>query len=824
MTTVYVAEVAAYDTVGASAVTLYYATHGFTTGPSDTPAHTPVDGVVSQVLNVARHAFAPGATAGRSVVGFGDLRLQNGDGRLDALTTQYAVDGRTLTIRRGTLGAAYPSAFDTVFVGTMEQAEVGRDEVVVRVKDRTFALESAVQGTTFAGDNVLPDGLEGTAEDLKGKPKPLAFGVVKNATLPLVNSAKLIYQLRDGEVQSVKAAYDAGIRLGNRRYGSLALGGKAKLAKFFEAWPDVPQTGLFSSTDGRCLIYALDLWIAGTSDGIYTSPDFVTWTQRETAANIVPNAFAFDGTTVVAVGNSGVIRTSTNGTSWTSRTSGTALSLSAAGFGDGTFVAAGNEGVILTSPTGTTWTAETSPYSGAGRIWNGVTYSTDLDLWVLVGYNSSGPVGLIATAPDATTTWTGRTSGTTLRLQTVAYGNGHFIAGGPDSGVTAVILRSADGLTWENITLAARDAVSEFGAIHEVIFDGERFVGVTSYGSVIASEVGSSWDVWFRQPGSLGGSTDYTHTALAYRDFSAADTYATLADLKDDDLAPEPGTFKWVSHADGSYLRLGSSPLGEITADFTVGATAADRTAAQVFTQVLTRAGYTSSDWVTTDITALDALDDSEIGLFLDRETSIASALDAIANTVGAWWGPRASDGKFRLVRWLAPSGTPALVITANDLAEPLTILPTTDDGRGLPSYKTTLRYAPNWTPQTSGLAAGVTDARRAYLAAQWREVSGRTVAVQTAYLLANATIEETLYVTAADATAEATRRQTLRGVRRRRFRAVLRMDDETLALDVGDVVTLEHPRYGLSAGADFRILGVEPDHSRKRVTLNLWG
>lgn len=192
MSVQYLAELVAYDLVGATTVTLRYCTgRGFVTAPSETPANTEYAPRLVQPLAVSRYAFAPGATAGRSVLGLGDLVLSNLDGALDALATDYAFDGRSLVIRRGTEGAAYPAGFPVVFTGTMEQVEVARERVVVRARDRAAELEVALQSTLYAGDNVLPDGLEGTADDLKGQPKPLAFGKVTNATLPCVNTSKI---------------------------------------------------------------------------------------------------------------------------------------------------------------------------------------------------------------------------------------------------------------------------------------------------------------------------------------------------------------------------------------------------------------------------------------------------------------------------------------------------------------------------------------------------------------------------------------------------------------------------------------------------------
>lgn len=796
----YLAELTAYDLDGATTVTLRYCTgKGFVTTPSETPANTVYEPRLTQPLVATRHMFAPGATSGRSVVGNGDLVLANDDGLLDDLSTDYAFDGRALVLRRGTEGAAYPAGFPVYATATMEQVEVGRDTVIVRVKDRAFALEQPLQPTLYAGDNVLPDGLEGTADDLKGKPKPLAFGVVKNATLPCVNTARLIYQVNDGPILSVSAVYDAGIKLFGRTIvsrtaDSLSASAIRGLAYGNGTWVAVGGTGLvdqsadsvtwtsvsagFGAVALAAVAYGNGLWIVGGDNEWRSSPDLVTWSAISEPAgwSTIYNLHYAAGLWV-AVGDGGRVATSTDGATWTNRTSGFSSSdVRCVTYGAGLWVIGGNDGKVATSDTGTTWTLRSSSFGSNAIL--GLTYANGLFVAVGVGGN-------IMTSVDALV-WTGRTSITSASLNEVAYGYGRFVAVGTGS----TFITSPDGIAWSarRIDTGGLDPTS-------VAADTDQLIVVGGNGGLL------------RAQGDEG------------------DEIADLTDLEDDSIAPEPGSYGWVTDAAGSYIRIGGAPFGAITADFTVGATSADRTAAQLFAAILTQAGYSSSDWVAADLTALDAADNSECGLFLGTTpTTIASALDAVANTVGAAWWPRASDGDFRLVQLLAPSGTAALTITPDDLVEPLRMVPTSDAGRGLPRYQTTLRYAPNWTVQTDGLAAGVTDARRAYLAAGWRETTDTDAAVQTAYLLAPATVEDTLYVTEADANAEATRRQALFGVRRRRFEAVIALNDDADALDVGDVVELEHTRFGLTPAVSFRILGLEPNARDNTLRLHLWG
>ena len=117
-----------------------------------------------------------------------------------------------------------------------------------------------------------------------------------------------------------------------------------------------------------------------------------------------------------------------------------------------------------------------------------------------------------------------------------------------------------------------------------------------------------------------------------------------------------------------------------------------------------------------------------------------------------------------------------------------------------------------------------VTSARLAFLSSTWREAAAVDNAVQIPHLLAPQTTEESLLTDETDAQAEADRRQTIRGVRRDRFEIVVPLDETTDVIDLGDVVSLTHSRYGLSAGKLFRVLGVDPHASKRTLKLTLWG
>jgi len=243
---IYAVEIQYYDTADSTVKTAYYATQGFATAPGDSPASTVFAARVAQPALLRRDIFDVGTTGGASRVGYGELVLRNDDGALDAFNT-YAIDGRRLTVRYAdSASAAYPSAYATLFVGTMEQAEITLDTVRIRVRDRQVLATAALQPTKYAGDNVLPAGVEGLTSDLGGKPKPVLRGACFNVSPLMVNTSKLIYQVNDGEVRDLAAVYDSGALLSRDLAGDYADQAAMELTAPGEGeWRLWPEGGMF---------------------------------------------------------------------------------------------------------------------------------------------------------------------------------------------------------------------------------------------------------------------------------------------------------------------------------------------------------------------------------------------------------------------------------------------------------------------------------------------------------------------------------------------------------------------------------------------------
>lgn len=190
---IYLVEMTGANAAGTLTVFRYSTGLGYTTLGTDTPAHTYYAPRVTNpgLYELSCHGGAK--TYGLAGVGYGTIELQNADGALDSLIG-YGFDGQTCRILIGTQGAAY-STFTAIFRGTMDQPFTGIKSMRVNIRDVLQNLDVPLQTVKYAGTNSLPNGLEGVAADLKGKPKPLLWGYVNDVTPPQPNTSRLIYQL-----------------------------------------------------------------------------------------------------------------------------------------------------------------------------------------------------------------------------------------------------------------------------------------------------------------------------------------------------------------------------------------------------------------------------------------------------------------------------------------------------------------------------------------------------------------------------------------------------------------------------------------------------
>lgn len=307
---IYLVEITGADAAGATTVFRYCTGLGYTTLGTDTPAHTYYAPRVTNPGLYERTCHGGAKTFGLAGIGFGTIELQNADGALDGLV-DYGLDGQTCRVLVGTQGAAY-STFTAIFKGTMDQAFPAMDSVRINIRDVLQNLDVPLQTVKYAGTNSLPNGLEGVAEDLKGKPKPLLWGYVNDVTPPQVNTSRLIYQLscqqfRNDALPWTVSVKDQGAALTEGSQKTIAQfgAGSTDLSFTVDTGTDVVTTGSahsYTNGDGVSV-----LSVGGTLPAplVATAPYFARSTGASTLTLHPTKADAVANTNVINITTAG---------------------------------------------------------------------------------------------------------------------------------------------------------------------------------------------------------------------------------------------------------------------------------------------------------------------------------------------------------------------------------------------------------------------------------------------------------------------------------------------------------------------------------------
>jgi len=209
----------------------------------------------------------------------------------------------------------------------------------------------------------------------------------------------------------------------------------------------------------------------GFFGGLLTSPDGEHWTKPHVPNPTYPRDFsdvAFGNGRFVAVGSS-IVVWSEDGVHWQESDSGRLMYFTSVGYGNGTFLAYASYPYIgLASADGATWTTNTVEPSGL--FIQSVAFGNGL---FVAEANGNG----IYISADGFS-WTNRAGG---YFQEVAFANDAFLAVGDG------IARSTDGLHW-NLVLPAQTNV-----LRGVAYGDGKFVTVGNNGMILASPDGISW-------------------------------------------------------------------------------------------------------------------------------------------------------------------------------------------------------------------------------------------------------------------------------------------------------------------------------------------
>ncbi len=301
--------------------------------------------------------------------------------------------------------------------------------------------------------------------------------------------------------------------------------------------------------------------------------------------------------------------------------------------------------------------------------------------------------------------------------------------------------------------------------------------------------------------------------------------YATYAALK----AASITAGRYATCLAEGCIRLANEPLGLVTVSFRGDATGGvyASSAARIIERVMTTyLSLTTADYDAAAVTALHAANGAECGLWIPSGDSALSVITRFLNTVGAWAYDNLA-GLITLERLAAPSLTgptdaaAAGVFTGfhNGTGTILDLNRLAFEQPVVPPYRVVVKHQPIYgKPETF-----VTGADQTYFQNDWRTVQAEDTAIKTRHPKSKQVEFETLFDATADATAEATRRLALLGTERRV--GTLQTGRNALGYVLGrDQLWLSHPKFRLTSGQAFRVVGLRPSPELGSVQVQIWG
>lgn len=302
------------------------------------------------------------------------------------------------------------------------------------------------------------------------------------------------------------------------------------------------------------------------------------------------------------------------------------------------------------------------------------------------------------------------------------------------------------------------------------------------------------------------------HAVAGAYDGAAALTYAgDVVDITATTV--NPGEYK--TQLSGGYIRLGAEPVKAFTVDVqgdNVGGYVSST--ADIARQVIERYSVLTADDL--DLPSFDAMNvdnSAPVGIALSTESVKQVITDLVQGIAGAWTINR--QGKITVA--VFKFSTPAGVITDDFIVKG-----TFKRVKSLiPSWRRKLGYAKAWTVQKQdALVATATDARKDFVAQEYRYSISEDAGIKTVRKLATSVEKNTYLANKSDADTEVAREQTLFSANLDRFDFTAKL--QQFKYSVGQTVTLHHHRYGILS--DVVIIGLRENTSTRETTFRVIG
>lgn len=224
---------------------------------------------------------------------------------------------------------------------------------------------------------------------------------------------------------------------------------------------------------------------------------------------------------------------------------------------------------------------------------------------------------------------------------------------------------------------------------------------------------------------------------------------------------------------------------------------------------------FISGDLNTGALAAFQTANSQPVGIYLKERTNVLEACNQLASSVGASV-VMSKAGLMSLVKLDLPQGSAGTTVGSADIAlRSLEINRLAEVRAGVK-----LGYCKNWTPQTT-LATGVLAEHAAMFTEEWLTTTVADSTTAADYnLFTEPVIEETLLLTGAAATTEATRRLNMFNQQRKvlKYKGYAHLMFEEL----GAPQTLVHSRFGLTGGVTGQIVSISTDWMSSKVEIEV--
>lgn len=214
-------------------------------------------------------------------------------------------------------------------------------------------------------------------------------------------------------------------------------------------------------------------------------------------------------------------------------------------------------------------------------------------------------------------------------------------------------------------------------------------------------------------------------------------------------------------------------------------------------------------------ISTFDAAHPHCVGVYYDSRTNILSAINQLASSLFAS-AYMSRLGKLRMLRLSPPSGTPVAFISQDNIVQGSFSI------KDMPSVEPSVRvaYNRNYTVQES-LTTGIPERHKQQWQEDWKHRTAKDdTAVDLHRLFDEPEAVETALQIGSEAQQVAQWRVDLLGTQRVIYGC--RVMGSAALLEVGDVVALAYPRYGMDAGVLARVTSCRPNWSDKTADLEL--